>query len=189
MKNARRHFLINFSFQLRFALFITFAIFAMSMVFPLFLLKMFDTAGNHALIMNNPPAQIALKDAKKEFLILLVGVQGLMTAIAFGMALLYSHRIAGPLYKLKTAMTALRQGILDRHIFFRDKDTFPELAEEFNSMSDAIFARRRKDFEYLHSIIPKLERLKSNLAGEDQSSAIEVLNVVQELVRESQPKK
>lgn len=184
MKNVRRHFIINPRFQFRFALFVMLVILAVSCGFPAILLQMFETAGNHALIMNNPPAQLALKDARQEFLILITSVNTLLVLTGFVITLILSHRIAGPMYKLRMAMTSLRQGVLDRHINFRDKDSFPELAAEFNSMSDAIYARRRRDLDYVQSVIPKLERLRTGLHGEQQATVSEVLNSLQELCRE-----
>ncbi len=81
-------------------------------------------------------------------------------------------------------MVAMQQGVLDRHIFFRAKDNFPELADGFNSMTDAVFIRRRRDFERVNSVIPKLERLQETLTGEEQASVTEVLTALQELSRD-----
>ncbi len=51
-------------------------------------------------------------------------------------------------------------------------------------MTDAIFIRRRRDFERVNSVIPKLERLQNSLSGQDQASVKEVLSALQELSRE-----
>jgi hypothetical protein len=51
-------------------------------------------------------------------------------------------------------------------------------------MADAIFIRRRRDFEKVNSVIPKLERLQKNLTGEEQAVATEVLSALKELSRE-----
>jgi methyl-accepting chemotaxis protein len=184
MKNVRRHLIINPRFQFRLSMFIMFVILAVSSGFPFVLLQMFETAGNHALIMNNPPAQLALEDVRREFLFLIISVNSVLVVASFITSIILSHRIAGPMYKLRTAMTNLRLGVLDRHIYFRDKDSFPELAEEFNAMSDAIYSRRKKDLDYVQSVLPKLERLRMNLQGEQQAIVAEVLQSLQELSRE-----
>lgn len=189
MKSNRKQILINPQFQLRFASFITVLMFGITMILPMLLMQVLENAKGYSLLMNNPPAQLALRDAKKELLLFTVGFELVIIICCFLFALLHSHRIAGPLYKLKTAMTSLRQGLLERQILFRKKDNFMELATEFNEMSNAITARRRKDFEYIHSVIPKLDRLQNSLAGEQRETATEVLNVLQELVRESNEEK
>lgn len=184
MKNVRRHLIINPRFQFRFAIFIMLVVLVVCTGFPVVILQMFDTAGNHALIMNNPPAQLALEDVRREFMFLIISVNSILVFGSFIITLWLTHRIAGPMYKLRTAMTSMRQGVLDRHISFREKDTFPELADEFNAMSDAIYARRKRDLDYVQSVLPKLERLRMSLQGEQQATAAEILHSLQELSRE-----
>jgi nitrogen fixation/metabolism regulation signal transduction histidine kinase len=125
-----------------------------------------------------------LREARYDLSIFLVLTGVVTAATAFILALFHSHRIAGPLYKLRMSMIAMQQGILDKHIYFRTKDNFPELADGFNAMTDAIFIRRRRDFETIHSVIPKLERLQRSLTGEEQASASEALSALRELGRE-----
>jgi len=48
--------------------------------------------------------------------------------LVFG--LLYSHRIAGPIYNLKKALREVRRGKLDRVVKFRKGDEFHDLAGE-----------------------------------------------------------
>lgn len=188
MKNVRRHFLINPSFQLRFAAYITLAIFVISLAFPLFALSILGHAGQSILVTNNAAATEALKEAQRDFFWIYIICQLFLLSVGFGISLALSHRIAGPLYKLKMAMIALQQGVLDRHITFRKRDNFQELASGFNSMSDALFVRRRRDYERVLSVIPKLERVQNTLAGEEKASLAEALNALQEIHRDTQPR-
>lgn len=183
LKNQRRQYLINPGFQLRFSLLITLAMFVFNMAFPFFIYAAFDLAMSHKLIMKNPTAADALREGKSEFIILMVILETVFIMMTFVMALFHSHKIAGPLYKLRIAMSALKQGVLDRHISFRAKDNFPELADEFNEMSDAIFARRRLDLESINNILPKVEQLHTSLSGKDKDVAGEILKSLQNLSR------
>lgn len=183
MKNNRRQYLINPGFQLKFSFLITLAMFTFNMAFPLFMITMLDSAMNHRLIVKNPAAIEALQGARSEFILLMVILEVCFILMTFVLALFHSHKIAGPLYKLRISMAAMKQGVLDRHISFRTKDNFPELADEFNEMSDAIFARRRKDLECINSVIPKLEQLHTSLKGAEKDSAGEVLRTLQNLSR------
>ena len=48
---------------------------------------------------------------------------------------LLSHRIAGPLYRLNQHMKAIAAGGPLKFVYFRTRDFFPELAENFNQMA------------------------------------------------------
>ena len=43
-----------------------------------------------------------------------------------------SHRVAGPIYRLRKHMVELAEGRTDRDVNFRTNDFFPELADAFN---------------------------------------------------------
>ncbi|MBI4687615.1 MAG: hypothetical protein HY756_07515 [Nitrospirae bacterium] len=62
----------------------------------------------------------------------------LLTAIGAGILLvLYSHRIAGPLYRVKLYAKMLSEGMFEKRIQFRRKDAIHSLAEALNNMSDS----------------------------------------------------
>lgn len=183
MRNPRRQYLINPGFQLRFAFLITLAMFTFNMAFPIFILTVFDLATSHKLIVKNQLAIESLQAAKGEVILLLVILEAFFVMMTFVMAIYHSHKIAGPLYKLRISMSALKQGVLDRHIAFRAKDNFPELADEFNEMSDAVFARRRKDLECVNAVLPKVEQLHTMLNGKEKETAAEILKALQNFSR------
>lgn len=184
MRNLRKHLLINPTFQLRFAFLFTLAVVVFSGIFPLFVYTMFGSIETHSYFANNPTALQALREARYDLSIFLMLTLLITVATAFTLALFHSHRIAGPLYKLRISMVAMQQGILDKHINFRAKDNFQELADGFNAMTDAVFIRRRRDFERVNSVLPKLERLQASLSGEEQAVVTEVVNSLRELSRE-----
>ncbi len=157
--------------------------FVFNMAFPLFIMSMFDFSAKHNLIVNNPVALNALNNARQEFIVLMIILEVCFIMMTFVLALFHSHKIAGPLYKLRVSMQALKQGVLDRHISFRSKDNFPELADEFNEMSDAVFSRRRKELETINTLLPKIENLQTKLDGDQREIASEVLASLQNLSR------
>jgi methyl-accepting chemotaxis protein len=67
-------------------------------------------------------------------------VQGLITFIflfCIGLVgILFSHRVAGPLYKLKAAFERVKMGEHQLRIYFRKYDEFQDVAQEFNKMLD-----------------------------------------------------
>ena len=184
MKNLRKHLLIHPVFQVRFAFLFTAAVIVFSSIFPIFVYTMFDSMETQSFFAKNGAALQALREARYDVTIFFIVVSIVTILTAFLLSLFHSHRIAGPLYKLRMAMVAMQQGVLDRHVGFRTNDNFQELADGFNAMTDSIFIRRRRDFERIHSVIPKLERLQRSLNGEEQALATEVLTALQELSRE-----
>ena len=61
---------------------------------------------------------------------------GTAVVIFFGtciFGLLYSHRIAGPLYRLTQDLKGMTEGKAIRDVRFRKGDFFPEIAEAFNA--------------------------------------------------------
>ena len=184
MRNVRRHILINPAFQVRFALLFTLAVMVFASIFPIFVYTLFESMENHTLFSTSTAAIADLREARSDMIIFFVVMTVVTTLTAFLLALFHSHRIAGPLYKLRMSMVAMQQGVLNQHIKFRTKDNFTELADGFNAMTDSIFIRRRRDFERVSSVIPKLERLQSALSGEEQACVTEVLSALQELSRE-----
>lgn len=184
MRNVRKHILINPSFQVKFALLFTMAVLVFASIFPIFVYTLFESMENHSLFSRSTAALAALQEARSDMVVFFIVMTVVTVLTAFLLALFHSHRIAGPLYKLRMSMVAMQQGVLNQHIKFRTKDNFTELADGFNAMTDAIFIRRRRDFERVNSVIPKLERLQGSLSGESQASVTEVLNALQELSRE-----
>ena len=69
-------------------------------------------------------------------------IQGIITFIFLcciaAIGVLFSHRAAGPLYKLKTAFERVKKGEGQLRIYFRKYDEFQEVALEFNKMLDQI---------------------------------------------------
>mgnify|MGYP003350241786 CR=1 FL=1 len=184
MRNERRHILINPPFQLKFALLFTLAVMVYVSIFPIFVYTLLESMESHSLFSKSSAALNALREARSDMVLFFVVMSVVASLTAFLLALFHSHKIAGPLYKLRMSMVAMQQGVLNQHIKFRSKDNFMELADGFNAMTDSIFIRRRRDFERVNSVIPKLERLQRSLSGEDQASVTEVLNALQELSRE-----
>jgi nitrogen fixation/metabolism regulation signal transduction histidine kinase len=49
-----------------------------------------------------------------------------------------SHRFAGPICRLRTAMRAVAAGEKPTKLSFRDNDFWPELADEYNAMIEKL---------------------------------------------------
>lgn len=72
-----------------------------------------------------------------------------------------THKIAGPIYRLKHALTELIGGNFGTKIRLRKWDDFQELAEQVNILSEDLHAyvnRLKKDHEQLYCYIEQLEQ-------------------------------
>ncbi len=74
----------------------------------------------------------------------------------FAMVMLYSNKIAGPLYRLRKYMEIVSDGNFSVRVSFRKGDKVRELADAFNSMVESLQNRQRQAL----SIVEELERGK-----------------------------
>jgi methyl-accepting chemotaxis protein len=136
-QNRRRTYLINPRFQWRFIGFMaTVSVLAISMLFVsniLFFQNMEHEALSVGLTRDNPYFDF-LQEQKSTLSMLYFTVSGLVFALMMGLGILYSHRIAGPLYHLDRKMRRIAGGEEPSPLQFRRRDQFRELTESFNAM-------------------------------------------------------
>ena len=133
-KSRRKQILINKPFQLKFCVFVCSWIFAISLVFPLIIYRLFDFFMSH--ISPNPPSGtiLAVESVRFDLVIMLVGLEIIFLFVTFLVSLFISHRIAGPLYKLQRTMDETSPEEIPEKLAFRKYDYFPELAESYTKM-------------------------------------------------------
>jgi sensor histidine kinase YesM len=74
---------------------------------------------------------------KRAFTVLLITL-GVSFFASFVIGIFVSHRIAGPLIKMRKHFEGIAKGDFEEHaIYFRDKDYFKELAEAYNLKFDS----------------------------------------------------
>jgi methyl-accepting chemotaxis protein len=136
-QNRRRTYLINPRFQWRFIGFMaTVSVLAIAMLFVsnlLFFRNMEHEALSVGLTRDNPYFDF-LQEQKSTLSMLYFTVSGLVFALMMGLGIVYSHRIAGPLYQLDRKMKRIAGGEEPSPLQFRRRDQFAELAESFNAM-------------------------------------------------------
>lgn len=147
MLYKRANFLINKKFQLKFAFYVCSWIFALSMVYPLIIYNIFEYFLQ--MVAQGGEAHAALsvekiKAVENQVLLLLGILQLLFLGITFMLSIFLSHRIAGPLYKLKKSMEEVARGNLDLRITFRKNDHFMDMQDTFNDMIQHLSIRRWK---------------------------------------------
>ena len=136
-QNRRRTYLINPRFQWRFIGFMaTVSLLAISLLFVsniLFFRNMEHEALSVGLTRDNPYFDF-LQEQKSALSTLYFAVSGVVFVLMMGLGILYSHRIAGPLYHLDRKMRRIAGGEEPSPLQFRRRDQFLELTESFNAM-------------------------------------------------------
>ncbi len=134
----RRHFFIDRQFQLKYILLVIFMLLLYTMVFvgTLFVPQLLP-------LIFNSPANEQVKAAQ----ILLLYHKNVWPAVfivipLFGFfSIFITHRIAGPVFRLKMKLQQMTDWDLDSRVTLRDGDDLQELADCVNLLSD-----RLKDF-------------------------------------------
>ncbi len=63
----------------------------------------------------------------------------ILTVLLLVAGILYSHRVAGPIYRMRCHMKAMMEGKENMpQLGFRENDFFPELADDFNRLMDKL---------------------------------------------------
>ena len=136
-QNRRRTYLINPRFQWRFIGFMaTVSVLAISMLFVsniLFFQNMEHEALSVGLTRDNPYFDF-LQEQKSALSMLYFAVSSVVFVLMMALGILYSHRIAGPLYHLDRKMRRIAGGEEPSPLQFRRRDQFLELTESFNAM-------------------------------------------------------
>ena len=84
----------------------------------------------------------------------------------------YTHKVAGPIYKMKLLLGQVGRGKLNFQGRIRKGDELQDFFEAFESMVDKLKERQRIEVEQLEQA---MEAAKSVGAGEDTIAKIEVV--------------
>jgi hypothetical protein len=152
--NKRTIFLVNPTFQLSFSLMICSIIFISSLIYPFIIIDFFNSiAGRFPDVAGN------LKLAQNELLLFLALIQFIFIFIVFITFIFMTHKVAGPMYKLKAHLSAIREGGPVAPLVFRNGDHFHDVAEEVTLFLETIADNQEKDFKYLEEIAIYIENL------------------------------
>ena len=135
--NRRKVYLINPRFQWRFIGFMaTVSLVAILLLFVsnvLFFWNMTQDALAAGLAPDNPFFDF-LQEQRSALSWLYFGVSAVAFLLMMALGVRYSHRIAGPLYRLNSHMKGIADGADPAQVKFRRGDQFQELAANFNAM-------------------------------------------------------
>jgi len=111
-------------------------------------------------ILKNPEIAANYSNKRDSLIVFLILLHLGFTCLTFFICIFFSHKIAGPLYKLKKHLQQLRQpdenpGLL----FFREGDYFGDLANELNETIEYIEDSHKNDLVYLSEVTSYINNL------------------------------
>lgn len=132
--------------------------------------------------------QIALSDINKGIWYFLIGGVTLSSVVFAMIGIFISHKVAGPLYRLKRYMQYIRNGEYSNEIRFRTGDQLHDMADTFNEMAMSLEMRKEIDILYLERMEATLKKLLSTPPAATAKTA-EQLTRLQQIVTEMKENK
>ena len=131
MANKRKIYFINPKFQLKFSLLMGILIVLSNMAYPIIIYQYIEYLIGF-INQTSTFKDFDLAEERRQVLIMLFSSHILYAALIGVLCIFFSHKIAGPLYKLKMFLTGIRQGNPIQDVKFRKGDYFLEIADEVN---------------------------------------------------------
>ncbi len=150
----RSTFLINPAFQLKFSFLVCSIILLTTLIYPVIIYDFFNL-----IILNTPNIPENILAAKNNLIVYLFIIQSVITSLVFVIFIFFTHKIAGPLYKLKNHLASIREGHPISALTFRKGDYFEDVAEEVTLFLETVATNQEKDFEFVEEISHYIENL------------------------------
>ncbi|MBN2323879.1 MAG: methyl-accepting chemotaxis protein [Spirochaetes bacterium] len=173
MKYKRRKYVVEGNFQARFILRFVLIIVGVTLLSTGSILLLFYLKYHHGGV---DPASIIIRvtpegvsDASSLFSVVftpLIAANLLVLIISVPLSLLYSHKIAGPIYRLQQSFDLLLSGEMDFMISLRRRDEFRYLADKMNALIDYM-RRNIREVKSSHRVIQEQVGRISRLMQED----------------------
>lgn len=142
-KNRRRKYIIEGNFQTRFILRFILVIVGATLLSACALLGVFylkyqygEANFQNLIIMVSPEGTTDVASLFQIVLVPILVANLLILCIIIPYSLIYSHKIAGPIYRLEQSLDFLLKGEMDFIIVLRRKDEFKYLANKMNALID-----------------------------------------------------
>jgi methyl-accepting chemotaxis protein len=173
MKNKRKKYIIEGNFQARFILRFVLIIVGVTLLSTGSILLLFylkyqygGTDPGGILIRVTPEGTSDVSSLFSVVFTPLIAANLLVLVISIPFTLLYSHKIAGPIYRLQQCLDLLLSGEMDFIITLRRHDEFKYLADKMNALIDYM-RRNVGDVRMSYRVIRKRIGQIKKIASED----------------------
>ena len=145
-KRNLSNFLINPTFQLKMASFSILPGLIIVSAYGLLINGLMKE--NYEILVNSSPMEDAVKNQLwlelDQFKIQFVAFGFLFLILIFFFGIFLSHRVAGPIHKMKKAMEQVRKGDEGVRLLFNENEEFSEMTTSFNNMMDSLAIEESK---------------------------------------------
>jgi methyl-accepting chemotaxis protein len=132
MIKRRSTFVINRRFQLRFAFFVSSWVVALALVFPWILYSFIETFSNMIAKHADGNVLVSIQNFQSESIFAIAVGMVVFSLVIFLLSLYMSHRVAGPVYRIQSALARWTKGAVEQNIHLRKHDHFLELSDSYN---------------------------------------------------------
>ena len=109
--------------------------------------------------LKNPEIASHYSDKRDSLILFLILLHMGFTCLTFFICIFFSHKIAGPLYKLQKHLKLLREDNNPGNLFFRKGDYFQELADDVNETFTHLEESYKNDLVYLSEVTSYINNL------------------------------
>jgi signal transduction histidine kinase len=155
---SRKIYLINPKFQIRFSLYVCLLVFLTSIIYPFSIYELMNSIITH-FALRNPEISTYYSNKRDALIIFLILLHLGFTCLTFFICVFFSHKIAGPLYKLQKHLKLIRDENYGDKLFFRKGDYFQELADDVNDTFTQLEDNYKNDLVYLSEVTSYINNL------------------------------
>ncbi|TDJ08940.1 MAG: methyl-accepting chemotaxis protein [Deltaproteobacteria bacterium] len=180
LAERRKTYLINPAFQLRFSILLTLLVFISSLIYPV---AIYDLMNDTIMAVGKslPSYAPILEERRKPLLIILFLWEIGFLALVFIISIFFSHKVAGPLHKIRQYFARIMEGKGREKLSLRKGDYFQDFAEDVNKTIDYIYDEFQQDFIFLDDVVKQLNNLKTTLPAEKRESVEKIVNHLLEM--------
>jgi ABC-type multidrug transport system fused ATPase/permease subunit len=181
-KSKRKIYLINPHFQIKFSLFFCGLIFLSSLIYPI---TIYDLSSNYIeyASKSSPFVSNQLEEMRNSILIFLSLWQLGFIFLVFILCIFFSHKLAGPMYKLQKFLREKLTTDNRDKLRFRKGDYFTEVADDINALFERLETDQTDDIVYLDEVKSYLGNL-SMIVPEDKQVVLQEITSRIELIQE-----
>lgn len=142
MKNRRRKFFVDKKFQFKFVFFISIILSILYLIYPIIIYFLF-----HKTLTYFSFAQ--KKELLQDVLLYLVSIHSIIMLIEIILLVFVSHKVSGPLHKLRSYFKNIIDGKDLIKISFRKKDFLKDLEKDIN---EAMYVLNLKHYDHIDEL-------------------------------------
>lgn len=172
----RSIFIVDPKFQIKFSLLMCLIVLIATSFYPMVIYQVLTNIAEKF-----PKSKSSLEEVQSNLKMLLILWQLGFGIVTFILCIFFTHKIAGPLYKLKRYLLSLRNGTADGELFFRDGDYFKDIADEVNETVNMFQDQFKQDTVYLNEARTYLKNLRQSVPDDKKIVINEIVTKLEEV--------